>query len=626
MIPVGTRVGRYVVTEHLGTGGMGAVYAALDERLGRKVALKAIRHERRLDAETQARFLREARLLSQLDHPNVCRIYELLQAGDEDFLVLELIRGRSLKEALRQGLEPRRRMAVALQVCSALVAAHGRNVIHRDLKPDNVLLAEDGTAKVLDFGVARSLDEELLPATLAAGEPGEPIAEDDGELRTKLGRILGTAGYMSPEQARGEPTSAAGDMYSFGLLLQELFTGEPPYERGAPLPVVVERASRGETVPFSGLDPDLTALIERLQSLAPAARPSAVDTFERLQWIRRKPARRRRNLLLGAAAAVLLAMAVATSVLAWRVSREAERANREAARAGEAADAAREVSDFLVGVFAVADPGETRGSTVTARELLDRGAERVRGLEGQPLLQARLMGSMGKAYEQLGLFAQADELLGGALRLRERHLGADHAETIDSMTQYAYLLRTRGDLDASAALLARAVESGERVLDPLDPLLATSRQRSRHRALEPGALRGSREALPPRPRHPPAGARRAARGGGEPRQPRHPAQGHRARRRGRAALSPGAAAARAGARPVAPAPRAQPQQPRRALSRAGALRRRDAALPASPRDLGEGERARAPVRRRRARSTSAPWRSSSASSTTLSATSAAPSR
>ena len=98
---------------------------------------------------------------------------------------------------------------------------------------------------------------------------------------------------MSPEQARGEATTAAGDMYSFGLLLQELSTGEQPYERGAPLAVVVERASRGETVLFSGLDPDLTALIKRLQSLSPAARPSAVDTLERLQWIRRKPGRRR---------------------------------------------------------------------------------------------------------------------------------------------------------------------------------------------------------------------------------------------------------------------------------------------------------------------------------------------
>jgi serine/threonine-protein kinase len=468
-------VGRYVVTELIGTGGMGAVYAALDERLGRKVALKAIRVERRLDAETRARFRREARLLSQLDHPNVCRIYELLEAGDDDFLVLELIRGRSLKEALRQGLEPRRRMAVALQVGAALVAAHGRNVIHRDLKPDNVLLTEDGTAKVLDFGVARSLDEDVEASTLAGGVPGDPVIDVDDHVRTRLGRILGTAGYMSPEQARGEPTTAAGDMYSFGLLLQELFTGEPPYERGAPLAVVVERASRGETVPFSGLDPDLAALIKRLQSLSPAARPSAVDTFERLQWIRRKPGRRRRGLLLGGAAAALLVLTVTSGILAWRVSREAARANREMERASQAAAASREVADFMVGVFAVADPGESRGSTVTARELLDRGAERVRReLGDQPLLQAQLMDSMGQAYQQLGLYDEAARLLGAALTLRERRLPRDAPEVIESLNHYAYQLRILGKLDEAAALFTRAVASGERSLPPGDARLATS--------------------------------------------------------------------------------------------------------------------------------------------------------
>ena len=475
VIPVGTRVGRYVVTELIGTGGMGAVYAALDERLGRKVALKAIRVDRRADAETRARFRREARLLSQLDHPNVCRIYELLEEGEDDFLVLELIRGRTLKESLRQGLEPRRRMAVALQVGAALVAAHGRNVIHRDLKPDNVLLTEDGTAKVLDFGVARSLDEDVEASTLAGGVPGDPVIDADDHVRTRLGRILGTAGYMSPEQARGEPTTAAGDMYSFGLLLQELFTGEPPYERGAPLAVVVERAARGETVAFSGLDPDLAALIKRLQSLSPAARPSAVDTFERLQWIRRKPGRRRRGLLLGGAAAALLVLAVTSGILAWRVSREAARANREMERASQAAAASREVADFMVGVFAVADPGESRGSTVTARELLDRGAERVRGeLGGQPLPQAQLMDAMGQAYQQLGLADEAAGLLGAALTVRERRLPRDAPEVIESLNHYAYQLRILGKLDEAAALFTRAIASGERSLPPGDARLATS--------------------------------------------------------------------------------------------------------------------------------------------------------
>ena len=159
MTLVGTTIGRIRVVETLGKGGMGEVYAGYDEKLKRQVALKAIRDERRLDDEAKARFLREARILSQLDHPAICRIHELIEGEDSDILVLELIPGKSLKRALEEDeLDAGFRLHVAERVTEALVAAHAQGVAHRDLKPDNVMLTPDGGVKVLDFGLAYNPD------------------------------------------------------------------------------------------------------------------------------------------------------------------------------------------------------------------------------------------------------------------------------------------------------------------------------------------------------------------------------------------------------------------------------------------------------------------------------------
>ena len=473
----GEKIGHIRVVEFLGRGGMGDVYVGIDERLGRRVALKTIRSEHRLNAEAKARFLREARILSQLDHPHICRIYDLVEEPDADLLVLELIQGKSLGEAIRRGLSSTARMRIALQLVQALAVAHGKGVVHRDLKPDNVLVDAHGDIKILDFGLARSLADTNAP-TLALGEQAsgeEPVPEYDDDLasattdvRTRIGSVMGTLGYMSPEQARGEPSTPASDVYSCGLLLQELFTGRPPYDTALDRRSLLQKARDGETLPITGIDPDLAALIRRLQSLAPAARPSAVDVVERLRWIQDKPRRRRRRWLVAASMVLLASIAAVMAVQTVRVQREAARANREA-------EAAHQVSQFLVGLFKVSNPGEARGSSVTAREILERGAARVRReLDGQPLVQARLMDTMGRVYDSLGLYDEARPLLGDALATRRRLLGQEHLDVAATLDALGGVWWHEGEYGNARPLLEQGLAIRERQLGSNDPLVASS--------------------------------------------------------------------------------------------------------------------------------------------------------
>jgi len=331
---------------------MGEVYVGFDETLQRQVALKSIQADHRLSAEAKARFVREAQILSQLDHPNICKIYDFVEGEDRDYLVLELIRGRDLTVAIREGLGPAERLAIARQIAEALVAAHSEGVVHRDLKPENVMLTGAGGVKVLDFGLARTerappaaemrsgaatrdrpAGTERAPPTsrppteAAPGDADRTLAALAGDPTltfapspdpppgpaptlaapcTVLGTVMGTPAYMSPEQARGEPVTTASDMYSFGLLLQTLFTGRGPYPPDADRKEIYRRAAAADTLPATGLDGDLTRLIESLESPAPAARPTAVEAAGRLRWIADRPKRRAKR-LVAVAALVLLA-------------------------------------------------------------------------------------------------------------------------------------------------------------------------------------------------------------------------------------------------------------------------------------------------------------------------------
>jgi hypothetical protein len=216
---------------------------------------------------------------------------------DADVLVLELVEGITLRQAMDRGLAYEEKLEIAEQLAAALAAAHGLGIIHRDLKPTNVMRTPGGVVKVLDFDLARFVTE---------GEPAaeEPAADaPDGES-TDAGTIVGTAAYMSPEQARGEPLTVASDLYTLGILLHELFLGVSPYGEERPLRARLLQVASGETEPARGLDPELMNLVESLKRLQPEARPAAAEAARCLHALRMEPIRQRRLLLLAAVALV----------------------------------------------------------------------------------------------------------------------------------------------------------------------------------------------------------------------------------------------------------------------------------------------------------------------------------
>jgi Tol biopolymer transport system component len=221
---IGTKLANYEIVSHLGSGGMGDVYQATDSKLGRSVAVKFLPESFSNDPDRLARFEREARVLASLNHPNIAAIYGLENADDKKFLVMELVPGETLAERIKRGPIPfDEAMEIAIQIAEALEAAHGKGIIHRDLKPANIKVTEDDKVKVLDFGLAKALDQ-TPSRTSMSDSPTISIAASN------VGVILGTAAYMSPEQARGKAVDTRADIWAFGVVLYELLTGKRLFE------------------------------------------------------------------------------------------------------------------------------------------------------------------------------------------------------------------------------------------------------------------------------------------------------------------------------------------------------------------------------------------------------------
>lgn len=220
----GTGFGSYHIAEIIGVGGMGEVYRATDASLKREVAIKALPDSFVDDAGRLARFQREAELLAALNHPNVGQIYGIEKTGTVSALILELVEGPTLAERIAQGPIPvDEALRIAGQIAEALEAAHAKGIVHRDLKPANVKLREDGVVKVLDFGIAKAVE----PA--AAGDTGPTPETPPPAAMTEAGAVVGTLGYMAPEQARGRPIDKRTDIFAFGAVFYEMLTGQPPF-------------------------------------------------------------------------------------------------------------------------------------------------------------------------------------------------------------------------------------------------------------------------------------------------------------------------------------------------------------------------------------------------------------
>lgn len=278
---MGQRLLQFQLLTQLGRGGMGVVYRALDANLNRQVALKLLPMEVAHDTVRRARFFREACAAAAVTHPNLATIYQVDQVGSQIFIAMELVEGHSLEAWLRGAPLPvNQALGMIRDVCAGVGCAHRAGIVHRDLKPANIMIAESGLLKVLDFGIAKLPVHDPVPTGPGATQPLPSVS-------TQAGQILGTVGYMSPEQALGSAVDARSDVFSIGVILYEMLTGQRPFRGDTPVAVMLATA-KADPVPVSRINPNVGAALERLLqaclSKDPAARPAdAVELLQRIE-------------------------------------------------------------------------------------------------------------------------------------------------------------------------------------------------------------------------------------------------------------------------------------------------------------------------------------------------------
>lgn len=469
----GRRIGPYRIEREIGRGGTSTVYLARREGAPEEpaVALKLLDRGgsgERGGRNVVARFEAERRALSALDHPDIARRLDVGLAEDgRPYVALEWIDGLPIDAwcAARE-LDLSARIRLFRRVCAAVHAAHQRLVVHRDLKPANVLVDSAGAPKLLDFGLAKILGD-------SGGEPLDPTA-------TAL-RAL-TPAYASPEQVRGEPVSTATDVYSLGVLLFELATGERPIRTEGLSPTEVERAICEQPPSFASVrvPADLENILRMALRKEPERRYGSVAQLaEDLgRFLAGRPVvarpdtriyravkfiRRHRWAVAAALAflAVIVAFAISLALQSRRLARERDRAERTAG--------------FLVELFEISDPSESRGASITAREMLDRGAVRLRKeLADEPEVRASLQETIGRVYQNLGLYRGAEPLLIESLATRRRLFKGDHPDLASSLNRLAVVRALEGNFVAAEPLFREALAMRERLYGEDHPAVSSS--------------------------------------------------------------------------------------------------------------------------------------------------------
>jgi len=508
-------IGRYRIIRLLGEGGMGTVYEAQQEEPRRVVALKVIKlglatHDR------LRRFRQESQALARLQHPGIAQIYESSTAdtglGPQPFFAMEFIRGLPLKQyAEVHRLDTRHKLALMVKVCEAVHHAHQRGLIHRDLKPGNILVDETGQPKILDFGVARVTESDASEGDLQ-------------QTMTGIGQLVGTLAYMSPEQVLGDPleVDTRSDVYALGVILYELLSGRLPYQvNQRQLSEAVHTIREEEPASLSSIGRDYRGDVETLVSKAlekdKARRyTSAADLGADIQrYLNDEPitarppsasyqlqkfARRHRG-LMAATAAVFVVLLAGVAVSTWqaiRANRAGQAALRERDRAvaaeanavqernralteklradGESASA-KAVSDFLqngllaqASASAQARPDTKPDPDLKVRTALDRAAASIAGkFDKQPLVEASIRQTIGNTYLDLGIYPEAQKQIERAIELRRRLQGEYHPDTLAALRILAVLYRNHGKAAEAEALLIKVLDVQRRVLGEDNP-------------------------------------------------------------------------------------------------------------------------------------------------------------
>ena len=493
-------IGDYRLVKKLGEGGMGQVWLAEQTApVRRQVALKLIRAGMFDDALLQ-RFQSERQSLAIMDHPTIAKIFDAGTTTDgQPYFVMEYVPGLPITEYCDQKrLRVAERLELFIKVCEGVQHAHQKAIIHRDLKPANILVVDiDGkpVPRIIDFGLAKATTPQL------AGET----------MFTQVGAFVGTPGYMSPEQTDSgvQDVDTRTDVYSLGVVLYVLLTGSLPFdtkqwkkqplhevlrhlrEDDPPRPsakIGIEKESSGANAESRGVQPkQLAGLLHgdldwiTMKALekdrarrygTPSELAGDITRYLRHEPVAARPASkgyrlqkyvRRHRVGVVAVAGLLLLLAgfaVAQEVQLRRLIEERDRTARER-------DRANRITEFMTSMFKVSDPGEARGNSVTAREILDKASKEIEtGLAHDPELQAQLMHLMGTVYDKLGLYPRAESLLRRAVDIRLQVLGAQNPDSLRSADQLAWVLLQQGRYAEAEKLARETVETQSRVLGP----------------------------------------------------------------------------------------------------------------------------------------------------------------
>lgn len=499
--PAGELIGTYRVVRSLGQGGMGEVFLGerADDQFNQFVAIKLVRRGL-LSRHIQSRLRQERQILASLDHPNIARLYDGGTTSEgTPYIVMEYVEGEPIDTYCdRHRLTVEQRLRLFMMVCSAVHRAHQNLIVHRDLKPSNILVTRQGVPKLLDFGIAKLLDDRAMMHTMAVTHADVRVMTPD---------------HASPEQIRGELISTASDVYVLGVLLYELLSGYKPFViRGNRLaelerviceempPTLSAAIASAQATERSGVEEiaaqrslsaprlrrelrgDLDNIVMMAMRKEPERRYSSVEQFSAdiENYLNNKPVLARadawtyrtgkfirRHALIVALSAAFLALLIGFTATTWmqskRIRHERDVAESERARAQDERARAQAVSTFLIDSFRLADPSQARGKEITAREILDTGANRIsRELRNQPALQATLLDTIGKVYLGLGLPNDAQPLIEQGLSIR-RALERESIDVASSLYSLNQVYEKKGDLARSEALALQSLEINRRL-------------------------------------------------------------------------------------------------------------------------------------------------------------------